>query len=126
MKFYKCNVCGQVLGTIKDTGVNPTCCNEPMKLLDAKEKEDELGEKHIPVYKLCKGKLVTKIGSVAHPATNEHHIEWILVVTDKGLHKKDLKPTETPEATFCLEKGEKVLEIYAFCNLHSLWKKEMK
>ena len=97
MKFYKCNVCGQVLVTLNDTGVNPMCCNEAMEEIIAKESEPTLGEKHIPVYKLCKGKLVTKIGSVPHPSSKEHYIEWILVVTDKGLYKKDLKVGEKVE-----------------------------
>ena len=33
---------------------------------------------------------------------------------------------EKVETTFFFDKDEEVKEIYAYCNIHSLWKKEVK
>jgi len=51
-------------------------------------------------------------------------IEWVLVQTDKGFQKKDLKAGDAPEVCFALCDDEKVEAVYAYCNLHGLWKKE--
>jgi superoxide reductase len=53
-----------------------------------------------------------------------HFIEWVLVQTDKGFQKKDLKAGDAPEVCFALCEDEKVEAVYAYCNLHGLWKKE--
>ena len=52
----------------------------------------------------------------------EHYIEWIVLVTDKGIQKKLLKPGQEPKAEFALLDGEKVTGAFEFCNLHKLWK----
>ena len=44
--------------------------------------------------------------------------------TDKGGHRRELTPTDAPEATFALA-GEKPVAVYAYCNLHGLWKTEI-
>ena len=45
---------------------------------------DAAQEKHVPVVsKKCKTVKVD-VGSVAHPMTEEHLIEWVAVETEKG------------------------------------------
>ncbi len=51
-----------------------------------------------------------------------HFIEWISIETDKGYQVKSLNPGEEPKAKFLLLEGEKLLNVYAYCNLHGLWK----
>ena len=46
----------------------------------------------------------------------------IVVETNKGVYRKDLTPADEPKASFKLQEGENVLNVYAFCNLHGLWK----
>ena len=53
----------------------------------------------------------------------EHYIEWISIQTKQGNQRKELHPGEKPEACFALCKGDEVEAAYAYCNLHSLWKK---
>ena len=36
--------------------------------------------------------------------------------------RKLLKPNDKPEACFSICQGEQVEAVYAYCNLHSLWK----
>ena len=52
----------------------------------------------------------------------EHYIEWIALKTKEGVQIKELKPEEEPKRCFSLCEGDEVEEVYAYCNLHSLWK----
>ncbi|MCQ2802908.1 MAG: desulfoferrodoxin [Bacilli bacterium] len=126
MKFYRCKGCGQIVGIVKETGVPLVCCGMNMEELIPLFKEEGLTEKHVPVYKFNKGGVEVNVGSIVHPMTSDHYIEWIALVTDKGNQRRRLKPGDAPKANFCLEKGEKVLAIYAYCNIHSLWEVKLE
>ena len=65
--------------------------------------------------------MYVKVGDIAHPMTPEHLIEWAAVKTDKGLYFRFLKAGDPPAAVFTLV-DESVEEVYAYCNLHGLWK----
>ena len=41
---------------------------------------------------------------------------------DEEAARKQLNPGQEPVADFCLCDGEQVEEVYAYCNLHGLWK----
>ena len=62
--------------------------------------------------------------SVAHPMTEEHYIQWICLVTSKGIQRVNLSSTDKPEAVFYIGE-EKPVAVYEYCNLHGLWKKEL-
>ena len=49
----------------------------------------------------------------------EHYIEWIALVADEKVVIKYLKPGDEPKAEFHDSKSG---TIYAYCNLHGLWK----
>ena len=51
-----------------------------------------------------------------------HFIEWIAIETSAGCHCRRLAPGDAPQATFTLAPQETVKAVYAFCNLHGLWK----
>lgn len=120
-KFLRCEVCGQIVASVKETGVPVMCCGRPMGELVAGTTEAST-EKHIPVYKVENGKVLVSVGSVTHPMSDEHYIEWISLQTNKGNQRKVLKPTDKPQACFSICDGEEVEAVYAYCNLHSLWK----
>lgn len=122
-KFYICEKCGNVVEIINASGVTPHCCGQKMSVLEAGVVEASR-EKHIPEVEVLGNKVKVVVGSVIHPMAEEHSILWIYLETDKGGHRKDLKPGEAPEAVFALE-GEKPVAVYAYCNLHGLWKKEI-
>lgn len=121
MKFYKCDVCGQIITKVKDTKMPLICCSHEMKEIPPKETKEGLDEKHIPVFKIKKNKAVVYIGQIMHPSTEDHHIEWIALKTNKGNQRKNLKPGDYPEACFYISDNEVIEAIYAYCNLHSLW-----
>ena len=121
LKIMKCMHCGNIIEVIDDHGVTPICCGEPMKLFKAGE-TDGAKEKHVPAVTVEGDIVRVNVGSVTHPMTEEHHIAFIWLVTDKGIRRANLDHTGAPEAAFRLAEGEKPVAAYEFCNLHGLWK----
>lgn len=83
---------------------------------------DGAKEKHVPVIMKDGNKVNIAVGEVAHPMQDVHFIEWISIETNKGFQVKYLNPEDKPEASFVLLDDEKLLNAYAYCNLHGLWK----
>ncbi len=82
-------------------------------------------EKHLPVVVIVDGKTVeVTVGSTEHPMTPEHYIQFIYVETEHGGQIAYLQPGEKPSATF--QVNDKVVAVYEYCNLHGLWKVEVK
>ena len=121
-KFYICNHCGNIIAKVKDSGVPVVCCGEPMGEI-VPGTTDAAVEKHVPEYSVEGGLVKVKVGSVEHPMTPEHYIEWISLQTKEGNQRKALTPEDKPEACFAITDGDQVEAVYAYCNLHSLWKK---
>ena len=122
-KFFICEHCGNLVEVINDARVPMICCGQKMTKLEAGVVEAS-HEKHIPVVKVDGNTVVVEIGSVAHPMTAEHSIEWVYLQTEAGGQRKDLKPNDAPAVSFALQ-GEKPVAVYAYCNLHGLWKTEL-
>lgn len=123
MKFYVCAHCGNIITFAKDSGVPVVCCGEKMKEL-IPGSVDAAVEKHLPVISVQGNTVTVKVGSVAHPMTAEHFIEWIALETKQGDQRKALVPGAEPEAKFAIADGDAVVAAYAYCNLHGLWKTE--
>lgn len=123
-KFFVCEHCGNLVGMIRNAGVKIICCGEPMKELVANTVEAS-SEKHLPVVSV-EGNIVTvSVGSVTHPMQEEHSIEWIYLETDQGGQRKALHSGQEPVVKFALTE-EKPLSAFAYCNLHGLWRTEIK
>ncbi len=124
VKLYKCNHCGNIVSMVEDKGVNPVCCGELMTQLKPNT-TDGATEKHVPVAEVNGNIVTVKVGSVAHPMMEEHHIAFIILETNAGMQIKNLDHTGTPEAVFALAEGEKAVAAYEYCNLHGFWKAEL-
>ena len=122
-RFFICEHCGNIIGLIKDAGVPMQCCGQKMTEL-IPGTVDAAVEKHLPVVEVNSNLVKVNIGEVTHPMTDEHFIQWVYLQTDKGGQRKNLLPTDAPEVTFALS-DEKPLAVYAYCNLHGLWKTEI-
>ena len=122
-KFYICEKCGNVVEMIHASGVNPHCCGQKMSVIEAGVVEASR-EKHVPEVELLDGKVKVTVGSVLHPMAEEHSILWVYLETDKGGHRKHLEVGKEPVVYFALD-NEKPVAVYAYCNLHGLWKKEI-
>ena len=122
-QIWKCDVCGNVVEVLHKGADSLVCCGVPMGLVgenvvdvaDRASQVPPLGVKHVPVIS---GKKV-KVGSVAHPMTEEHYIEWVEASSESGLApcKKFLKSGDSPEVEFPFS----VVSARAYCNVHGLW-----
>lgn len=119
-KFFICKYCGNVIEMIHSSGVSVVCCGEEMTEIVANT-VDAAREKHLPVIASSGNTVIVKVGSVPHPMTKEHLIEWIYLETEQGIQRKHLKAEDIPEAEFLLSDGDKAVAAYAYCNLHGLW-----
>ena len=122
-KFYTCRTCGNLVNVINASGVPMMCCGKPMEALEPNTVEAS-GEKHIPAVTVEEGAVHVMIGSVEHPMVDVHYIEWGDLQTENGGQRINLKPNQEPKVTFLLG-NEKPVAVYAYCNLHGLWKTEL-
>ena len=123
MKFYVCEHCGNKITFVESKGVPVMCCGQKMTEL-VPNTVDAAQEKHVPVVEQDGDKVVVKVGSVEHPMVEEHLIQWVAVETEKGSQIKYLKAGEAPNLSFSLG-DDKAVAVYAYCNLHGLWKTEL-
>ncbi len=118
-RFYVCRHCDNLVGVIHDSGVPLMCCGTEMDELIPNTTE-AAGEKHLPVAVREGDNLKVTVGSVNHPMTAPHFIQWVYLLTDRGGQRKILTPDDEPSVTFALG-GDKPIAVYAYCNLHGLW-----
>lgn len=124
IKIYRCAHCGNIITMLHDSNVPVFCCGQKMDLLVAGS-VDAAVEKHVPAVTVNGRTVKVQVGSVIHPMTPEHYIEWVLLETDKGFSVQNLAPNTEPSATFALAEGESPKAVYAYCNLHGLWKTDL-
>lgn len=124
VKFYKCMHCGNIAVKVFDAGVPLVCCGEKMIELVA-DSQDAALEKHVPAVEVEGNKVIVNVGSVDHPMTEEHWIQFICLVTDAGYQIHPLNPGDAPRAEFLVAEGETPLKVYEHCNLHGLWVTEI-
>ena len=121
-EIYRCSKCGlQMEITVCSDVVPPVCCGIPMQL-QMENSQDAAVEKHVPVVEAREDGILVKVGSVEHPMTEEHYIEWIEVINGAYVNRYYLKPGELPQAAFYVSLSPKLI-IRASCNIHGLWKK---
>lgn len=119
-KFFKCDSCNNIFLQIEGSDSKISCCNNEMKKILSSSVDASI-EKHVPVYTVKGSKVHVKVGSIEHPSTAEHYIQWIGLTTDNGIQIKMLKPLDKPQACFRICDDEKVLQVFCYCNLHGKW-----
>lgn len=118
-EIYKCEKSGLMVEVLQDAEGTPMCCGEPMKLL-RENTTDGAKDKHVPVVEKIEGGYRVTVGSVEHPMTDAHYIQWIELVTPTGVLRHNLTPQDKPVAEFKTDATE--VEAREYCNLHGLWK----
>ena len=122
-KFFRCRRCGNLIGLINDGQAPMICCGEKMTELIPNTVEAST-EKHLPAVTVSGDSISVQIGSTLHPMENDHHITFVYVETEHGGQRKSLKIGEEPKVSFCFT-NDKPLAVYAYCNLHGIWKTEI-
>ena len=120
-RFFVCETCGNIIAMVKPSGVPVMCCGKKMKEI-VPNTTDAAQEKHVPVWSREGNLVKVQVGSAAHPMVAAHYIEWVSLQTKAGNQRKALAPDQAPEVTFALTEGDEVEAVYAYCNLHGLWK----
>ena len=123
-KFFLCSNCGNLAGLIFNKGVPMMCCGKKMDELVPNTVEAST-EKHLPVVSVQDSSIDVQIGSVLHPMAEDHHISFVFVETENGGQRKCLKTGDEPKLSFSFV-NDKPIAVYAYCNLHGLWKTEIK
>lgn len=121
MKLYKCKKCGQIVMKVEEKPCGIFCCGEEMEEM-IPNTVDAAVEKHVPVYEVKDNRVYVKVGSEEHVMTEEHHIAWILLKTNRGIMLRKLDLDKGPTMVFTMCEKEVVEEVYEYCNLHGLWK----
>ncbi len=124
IKFFKCEHCGNIVIKVVDAGVPVMCCGEKMVELVAGF-VDAAVEKHVPVVEVEGANVRVKVGEVEHPMTEEHLIQFVVLVTEKGYQVAQLTAENEPKAEFVLAEGDAAVKVYEYCNLHGLWVNEL-
>jgi len=120
-KIFKCDICGNVIEMLDNKGPILECCGEAMTEM-VENTKDAAKEKHIPVVEITEEGMKVTVGSVKHPMTPEHWIQWIEVIGENEICRKHLNPGEEPVAVFnCGKNCGKAPKVREFCNLHGLW-----
>ncbi|MBU0962251.1 MAG: desulfoferrodoxin [Proteobacteria bacterium] len=117
--IYKCNICGNIVEVLHAGGGDLSCCGAEMVYL-SENTVDAAKEKHVPVIEKVDGGYKVSVGSVAHPMTDEHYIEWIELIAGDTCYRQFLNPGDTPEAFFPVSADSVIAREH--CNLHGVWK----
>ena len=115
MKIYQCEKCKKVIVSKDELRLDGW-----VELVA--DSVDAAKEKHVPIITAKCKQVKVDVGSVAHPMTEEHLIEWVVLETEQGYQIKYLKAGDLPVCEFSLAGGDKTVAVYAYCNLHGLWK----
>ncbi len=95
------------------------------EVADVSEKEikansvDAAVEKHVPQYEIEGDKIVI---SVNHVMDDDHYIEWVMAEYDNMDTTRYFQPGEVAKFEVDYVPG---MKLYAYCNKHGLWKKEV-
>ena len=123
MKFFINRTTKEIIEVV--LGNDTAFTSEGSEMVELKSNStDAAGEKHVPVITVDGNKVHVVVGSVLHPMTEEHSIQFIALETKQGVQRKALLPTDQPVADFVLAEGDEVVAAYEYCNLHGLWKVE--
>ena len=119
----KCTKCGAIVKIIEDCNCpcGIECCGEKMETL-VPNTVDAAVEKHVPAVERVEDEILVRVGEVEHPMEKEHYIMWIAQVKDNRVTMVDLYPEQSTETRFPYIPGA---TIYAYCNKHGLWKKDV-
>ena len=118
-QIYKCEICGNITEVLHTGAGQLICCGQEMSLMEEKTADQGM-EKHVPVIEKNGNKITIKVGDVPHPMEDNHYIEWIEIIADGQVYRKNLKPGMEPKAEFEIT-AEKI-EARGYCNVHGLWK----
>lgn len=123
-KFFLCETCGNLMIAAIASGVVPYCCGDEMTQLKVNT-VDGSKEKHLPVVAyVSKHCMKVSIGAEPHPMTPKHNIRFVCLETTTGFIVRYLDEADRPEVHVCFT--GKPIAVYAYCNIHGLWRADVQ
>lgn len=119
MTFYKCKECDQVFTRLVSQNKEMVCCDSVIEELVVNTNEED-AQQHKPNIRKI-GNFITITLEENHPMVDIHHIEFICLETNQGFQFKHLPLDKQPKVQFVLGNEEEIINVYLYCNLHSLW-----
>ena len=123
MKFYVCEECEQLVFELFEHNGKLFNCEKEMKeiepIMNSNEKDYILSVDKIGNF------VKVKIGDYPHRMIDIHHIKVVILETSSGFQCKYIKDYKRPIVDFMVDDNEKVLNVYAYCNIHLLFGKSM-
>lgn len=122
LAIFKCDTCKKVVQVLVDGEGELVCCGKQMKLLPVNTEENVKEEYHLPVILNCDGEDYIQIGKELHPTAEEHHIEFIQVVSECGkkIFTHIIGPNFEPKIKIEFENLGNY-SMKELCNIHGLW-----
>jgi superoxide reductase len=117
--IYNCGICGNTVEVESAGEGQLVCCGQPMRIMKANT-ADAAAEKHASVIEMRDGGVLVKVGSIAHPMEEKHHIVYVEICADGIIMRKYLRPGNVPEVFF--KTDAKNIQAWEYCNLHGLWR----
>ncbi len=121
LELYRCNVCGNIVEVVISGQGELVCCGENMEKLTPKT-QDEMKEKHVPVFETTENGVIVKIGEFPHPMEEEHHIQFVEVISgdNKYVKRKYFMAGDEPILKIKCD-CKNGLSAIEYCNIHGLW-----
>ena len=122
MKIYRCLKCDNiVINYFIDK--NLKCCDEDMVELIPNSAEGE-SDIHNPLIRRIGNLVTVTVGEKLHPMVDVHHLDFVILETDKSIYYRKLELEKVPVVDFLVLNEETVIRAYAYCNNHELWSSE--
>lgn len=115
----KCRKCNNLVKVFGKNDVELECCGDKMVTLKPNSVDAAI-EKHVPTYEVQGDKIIVKVN---HVMEEEHYIEWVTLVSEGKECTKYFEPGMIAETHFKYIPGS---TLYAYCNKHSMWKKDVE
>lgn len=120
---YRCVTCEQIQIVPVGENYQRECCGTIIAMLH-ENTIDASTEKHVPVITRTDDGVTVSVGEIFHPMEDAHYIEMIAIITDAGVVRQVLTPSDSPEAHFSTNATN--ITAIAYCNLHGLWQASLE
>ena len=118
LEIYKCEICSNVVEITHGSYGSLVCCNQNMKLMN--ENIPDKNNAHF-AHREKLSDIQNRV-YFNHPMTNEHHIEYIEIISNDGkyLKRKFLQHDDKAEISFKCDCSEGYY-VRLYCNLDGAW-----
>ncbi len=118
LEIYKCEICGNVVEVTHKSFGELVCCNQNMRLMN--EYKPDKNNAHF-AHREKSSDIENRV-YFNHPMTQEHHIEYIEVISNdnKYVKRKFLNQNDKAELSFKCNCNEGYY-VRLYCNLDGVW-----